>query len=242
MRKKVLVVQHVPGEGLGIIGPGLESHGMDAHFVRIFKNGEIPDTLDGYAGLIVLGGPMGVYEEKIYPFITKELNLLESALRDAKPVLGICLGAQLLAKAAGANVYKGHAKEIGWSKVRLNEDGRSDRLFRALPEELTVFQLHGDTFDLPRGGVLLASSDVYPNQAIRVGSRAYGLQFHIEVTERMVADWIQMNIEDIVAMNLQNARSCATPGNIALQTGPNLSSMTGAGRAIIARFLRMMYF
>ncbi|HAG50530.1 MAG TPA: GMP synthase, partial [Deltaproteobacteria bacterium] len=140
---RVLVLQHVASEGLGLIAKSLRQKGLGADFIKIYRNERVPNNIQGYDGLIVLGGPMGVYEEDIFPFIKDEISLIKNALRNDIPILGICLGAQLLAKAAGADVYKGKKKEIGWYKVELTEAGKSDGLFIGLPDEFIVFQWHG---------------------------------------------------------------------------------------------------
>jgi GMP synthase-like glutamine amidotransferase len=124
--------------------------------------------------------------------------LIKKAISRGVPVLGICLGAQLIAKAGGAKVWKGSKKEIGWYPVRLTKEGRDDPLFKGFGEMLTVFQWHGDTFDLPEGGVLLAKNDIY-NQAFKLGS-AYALQFHLEVTGEMISQWLTVYKDEVESM------------------------------------------
>ncbi|MBI5887563.1 MAG: gamma-glutamyl-gamma-aminobutyrate hydrolase family protein [Deltaproteobacteria bacterium] len=231
---KVLVIQHVACEGLGIIEPELKKYGLKADFLKVFKNASLPRRIpQGYGALIVLGGPMGVYEDGVYPFIKDELNLLESALKTDLPILGVCLGSQMLAKAAGADVYKGKAKEIGWYKAELAGEGMKDRLFLGMPEEFTVFQWHGDTFDLPKGAVNLASSKLFKNQAIRVGRNAYGLQFHLEVTEKMIGEWIEVN-----AGELKSLKGFIDPDEILKETPKRIDALKRHGAAVISRFLR----
>ncbi|MBI5563139.1 MAG: gamma-glutamyl-gamma-aminobutyrate hydrolase family protein [Deltaproteobacteria bacterium] len=230
----ILVIQHVESEGLGIIGPMLRAAGLAADFVRVFNGGVVPQDARTHSGLIVLGGPMGVYEEEDYPFITDELRLIESGLRRGLPVLGICLGAQLLARAAGARVYKGGTKEIGWYKVRLTEAGRGERLLVGLPEEFTVFQWHGDTFDCPSAGVNLASSELFPNQFIKVGNAAYGIQFHLEVTEAMIREWFSVNAGEVKALK------SIDPAMVLKETPGNIPAIHALGRPVISRFLRLL--
>ncbi len=231
---KILVVQHVPSEGLGIIGPLIRKEGLEPVFLRVYKNEKMPRRIDGFAALIVLGGPMGVYEDKTYPFIKDELQLIRSALRERIPVLGVCLGAQLLARAAGADVYKGGKKEIGWYDVNLTAEGLNDGLFLGLPEEFRVFQWHGDTFDVPEGAERLASSRLFPNQVIRVGPRAYGIQFHLEVTEEMIRDWLVVNKDELKPLK------SIDPKKIAKESTINLQALHACGRAVISRFLRLI--
>lgn len=230
--KKVLVVQQVPHEGLGIIGPLLERNGFAPDFLKAYEKRPAPRSIEGYSALVVLGGPMGVYEEKEYPFIKDEIRLIESAMKTNTPALGICLGAQLMAAAAGARVYKGKAKEIGWYEATLTEEGMDDRLFMGLSDEFTVFQWHGDTFDLPRGSVLLASSELFQNQAVRIGSRAYAVQFHLEVTEKMITEWIEVNSEEL--------KGVIDPVNILRDTKEKIGGLYAYGRTVIERFLRLV--
>ncbi len=145
--------------------------------------------LDSAAGIVMLGGPMNVYQEEEYPFLKKEDLFIKGVLREEIPFLGICLGSQLLAKACGAAVTKSPEKEIGWYDVQLTEEGQQDELFHGLGQTLSVFQWHGDTFAVPDNGILLATGRPCRNQAFRVGRCAYGLQFHPEVTAAMVRTW-----------------------------------------------------
>ncbi len=185
-----MVLQHVDCEHLGVLEGLLTQRDVDYRYVKLYEGENIPDV-ELYSGVVLLGGPMNVYEEKEYPFLQPENVLIKLALKRSIPLLGICLGAQLIAKAAGAKVYRGHRKEIGWYTIYLTPEARLDRLFRGLNAEMTVFQWHGDTFDIPEGSVRLAGSSLFPNQAFLVGSVAYALQFHLEVTAEMIRDWTE---------------------------------------------------
>ena len=248
---RVLVLQHVASEGLGLIAKSLRQKGLGADFIKIYRNERVPNNIQGYDGLIVLGGPMGVYEEDIFPFIKDEISLIKNALRNDIPILGICLGAQLLAKAAGADVYKGKKKEIGWYKVELTEAGKSDGLFIGLPDEFIVFQWHGDTFDLGTppplspsmrgtgGGVpskCLASSELFANQIIKVGKNAYGLQFHLEVTEEMIRDWIDVNDKE-----LSSVKSYIHPEEIIKDTPKHINTIHKFGDAVFSKFFNLTH-
>jgi len=198
----ILVLQHIACEGPGLLAPILEARGLSLRTAHLGKDGPVPDVAS-YQGLVVLGGPMNVDEEERYPFLRDEVRAIQQALRLGVPILGVCLGAQLLAKALGARVYPAREKEIGFSRVRLTEEGGRDPLFRTQGQFMTVFQWHGDTFDLPRGAVNLAASAVCPHQAFRYGRSAYGLQFHLEVTPGMVASWAREYASELAGLGLQ---------------------------------------
>jgi GMP synthase (glutamine-hydrolysing) len=181
---RVLAVLHSRSEPLGLLAEPLAEAGVEAD-VRLAPEG-LPPSLDGYAGLVVMGGTMGVYEADRHPFLRDEQLLIRAALSSARPMLGVCLGSQLLAAAAGARVYRGPSPEVGWAPVRRLAD---DPWLAGWPEELVPLHLHGDTFELPAGARLLASSAAYPHQAFRVGS-GVGVQFHVEATAAMAREWL----------------------------------------------------
>jgi GMP synthase (glutamine-hydrolysing) len=191
VEKSILVIKHVEQEGPGMLGTFLEDAGWPIETLELWRGEALPESLGHVAAVIMLGGPMNVYEEEAYPFLKDEDRLIKQVLKEEIPFLGICLGAQLLAKACGARVMKATQQEIGWYGVALTAEGLRDRLFRGVVSPLTVFQWHGDTFDVPEGGKLLCRSDVVPNQAFKVGSCAYGLQFHVEASQEMVEAWMR---------------------------------------------------
>jgi GMP synthase (glutamine-hydrolysing) len=191
MEKEILIIKHVEQEGPGMLGMFLEDAGWSMKSVELGRGEPLPENLGHVAAVIMLGGPMNVYEEEPYPFLRDEDRLIKQVLKEEIPFLGICLGAQLLAKACGARVMKAARKEIGWYNVELTSEGLRDRLFKGVVPPLTVFQWHEDTFDVPESGRLLCRSEIVPNQAFRVGSCAYGLQFHVEVSHEMVETWMR---------------------------------------------------
>jgi GMP synthase (glutamine-hydrolysing) len=183
---KILVLQHHPAENLGAIADALEEAALAWQYVRVFDGHPIPKDVKGLGGLIVMGGAESVYQLDRYPYLRDEIALIESALKADKPILGICLGSQLLAAALGAEVRRGEQREIGWYPVRLSDASKSDRLMGELPSEFVAAHWHSDVFDLPKGTVALASSEKTPIQAYRHGEKAYGLLFHVEMTREIL--------------------------------------------------------
>jgi GMP synthase (glutamine-hydrolysing) len=185
------VVQHVPHEGPGAVGEALISAGHDVSLVRVDQGDELPgvDELGDMAGLVVMGGPMGVHDDATFPWLAHERRLLAAAVQAEIPILGICLGAQQLALALGGQVTTGPEEEIGVGQVRLTDRGLEDPVFGPAGAALPCLHWHGDTFSLPEGGVLLAGNEHYPHQAFRSGQRAYGLQFHVELTPALAEGW-----------------------------------------------------
>jgi len=188
---KIYVVEHFPCETLGAIASILRERGISSRYIRVYRDVPVPARIGQAAGLILMGGPMGVYEQDRYPFLRQEMTLIEDALREEKPILGICLGSQLLAATLGAPVVKGARKEIGWHTVHLTARARRDRLWKGEPACFTPFHWHGDVFDLPRGGISLASSDLTRQQAFRYGLNAYGFLFHMEVTPKIIQQLVK---------------------------------------------------
>lgn len=194
---EVLVFQHDPFEDLGFFAEVLEKQGTDYRVVRLF-HGEMPsEGWENVGALIVLGGPMNVDDEESFPFLRWEKRIIRAAIDEAVPILGVCLGAQLIAATLGTQVFHGAVKEIGWSPISITPHGQVDSLLGYLPENATVFQWHGDGFELPAGAIRLASSAHYNTQAFRIGKMIYGLQFHLEVTPRMIERWIDERSKDL---------------------------------------------
>ena len=242
--RKVLVIQHIDCEPLGsfllagepVTGAGKRQKSSTRamfEYVRPYKGDNVPESLDSWDALIILGGPMAVYDADSIPRLKEELALIGKALAADVPTLGICLGAQLIAAAAGARVYAGPLKEIGWSTVALTKAAASDKLFSALPATLTVFQLHGDTFDLPNGAVRLAANDLYANQAFRLGNNIYGLQFHVEVTGGMVKEW-----SGYYSDHISEAR--ISPDSLLEDLPQRSESLRRVASRIITRFLQLI--
>lgn len=185
---RVTVFQHLSCEHPGIFREFLRRDGAEVETVELDAGDRIP-SLDGTDALLVFGGPMNVDEEDRYPWLVPETAAIRAAALGGMPILGVCLGGQLLAKALGARVTKNPEPEVGLLDVELTEAGAVDPLFAGWPRRAAVVQWHSDTFAIPDGGVRLAASPACSNQAFRYGSCGYGLQFHPEVTADMVAQW-----------------------------------------------------
>jgi GMP synthase (glutamine-hydrolysing) len=187
MSGTLLALQHISCEPPAAFEDELRSRGLDLARVELDEGDRLPDWRE-FAGTIVMGGPMGAYEEEAHPWLVEEKRAIGAAARAGHPVWGVCLGAQLLADALGAAVYPGPEAEVGVLPVELLPAAAHDPVFRHAPPSFPTLQWHGDTFDLPAGATPLASSPAYPNQAF-VFERAYGLQFHLEVSPELAAQW-----------------------------------------------------
>ena len=184
---RVLAFRHTRSDDLGLIADALNVHGIACECADLYASPAAEFRADQAEALIFMGGPMSANDD--LPYLRREIQFIQDAVERGRPVLGVCLGAQLIAKALGARVYKNAVKEIGWAPVTFTEAGDRDILFRGLQGSETIFHWHGETFDLPAGAELLASSAGCRNQAFRFGDRVYGLQFHLEVTPSMIVEW-----------------------------------------------------
>jgi GMP synthase-like glutamine amidotransferase len=233
--KPILALRHVPHEGLGLMEQIFREEKRDWQLHDVSQRSLDPFSPTAWAGLVVLGGPMNVDEVDRYPYLANEVTWLRQAIAAELPVLGICLGSQLLAKALGARVYANGIKEIGWYAVSLSPGAAGDALFADCPGRPHVFQWHGDTFDLPAGAALLATSDQCRHQAFRFGRCAYGLQFHIEVTSAIVSQWLEEpgNCGELLTLDYIDAAA------IRADTPKHLPAMTELGRTILGRWANL---
>lgn len=188
-RRSAVALRHVAFEDLGLLAPIMDRHGWDVSFCEAAVDDLAHRSIKNADLVIVLGGPIGVYETDAYPFLTDEIALLEYRLSRELPTLGICLGSQLMAKALGSHVFKGPIKEIGWGPVALTEQGASSCLDALQDDDAAVLHWHGDSFDLPSGASRLASNQNYDNQAFAYGHNALALQFHLEADPRQLEEW-----------------------------------------------------
>lgn len=214
--KKILVCQHVAHELLGTLNPLLKSHGFRIKYINFGRDPKAQPSLEGTDGLILLGGPMNVDDVDRYPHLAHEVILIQQAVAKELPVFGICLGAQLIAKALGGTVTKNRVKEIGWYDLDLTTEGKKDPLFLHFNPREKIFQWHGDTFSIPPGAVHLASSPDCATQAFRYHSNVYGFQFHLEVDEPMIHRWLNV---------AENKKEVADPSQILAETPEHIGRL-----------------
>ncbi|MCB4792064.1 MAG: type 1 glutamine amidotransferase [Elusimicrobia bacterium] len=184
----IFIIKHAVDEGPGLLGKYLQEKNIKHKIIELEKGERLPKTTDGIEAVLIMGGPMNVYEEGKYPFLKYENDFIKDVFKNNKPLMGICLGAQLMAKAMGATVRKAKKEEIGWDKVYLSSRGIIDPLFSGVDSVIDVFQWHEDCFSVPKGAVLLAENSICP-QAFKVGGNSYAFQFHIEVTKELLNSW-----------------------------------------------------
>ena len=192
--KPVRIFRHIACEGPGYLGTLLDKQHVPYEIIRIDDNQPVPQSLDDVSGLVFMGGSMSVNDP--LDWIAAEVKLIKAARQQDMPMLGICLGSQLIARALGVTVGKGKGMEIGWSHVHKIEPQHSDGWFDGLDDQFTAFHWHGDTFPIPQDATLLLGSDCYPHQAFSIGN-TLALQFHLEMTADMVREWVALYQEDV---------------------------------------------
>jgi len=202
--KKILVLQHEAHEGLGAWEPLFNKPGYQTLTKKLFAGDKVPlsEELCDYSGIVILGGSMSANDGAKLDFIADELKMIPQAIQLKLPLLGVCLGSQLIAKALGAKITRGTQKEIGWYPLSLAPASNKDPIFGMLPSPSILFQWHGETFEVPSGAMRLAGSALYTNQAFRYMDRVYGLQFHPEMTDSMIRDWVERGETEIVAAGI----------------------------------------
>jgi GMP synthase (glutamine-hydrolysing) len=202
--KTAFVLQHTPTEGPERVGVLAVQQGWALDVRHVYRGERLPAETDLGDDdiLIVMGGPMGVGDvgDARFPFLAPEIALLERMVARARPVLGVCLGSQLLAAAAGARVYPAARREVGWAPVRFLGVDREPAL-RGIRAQETLLHWHGETFDLPAGAIRLAETDVCPQQAFHIKDRLFGLQFHPELPGEMIATWVREDADYVLGAN-----------------------------------------
>jgi GMP synthase (glutamine-hydrolysing) len=230
--RRLLVFQHVSFEILGTLHPLLKARGFRIRYTNFGRHPEARPDVSRYNGLVVLGGPMNVDDCKRYHHLSVEVELIQQAIDQGLPVLGICLGAQLIAKALGAPVHANGGKEIGWADVSPTPEAKGDQLFLDFGEGEKIFQWHSDTFELPAGAVQLATSQTCLHQAFRYGTNVYGLQFHLEVDEPLIERWLA-----VPAHCAELAEGRIDPENIRRETALYLRRARHLSDQVFGRFI-----
>jgi GMP synthase (glutamine-hydrolysing) len=228
----VLVLQHIACEPPGVFEDVLYERGADLLRVELDEGEPLPDWRR-FDAIIAMGGPMSVNDEAALPWLTDEKRAIGEAVRAGTPFWGVCLGVQLLAASLGARVYSGPEPEVGLLPVELTDGGKADPVFAGLESGLATLQWHGDTFDLPQGAVRLARSPAYENQAFRF-ERAYGVQFHLEVSAAMAREWA--DVPDYVASLERTLGAAGAPAFLAA-IEERVDEMRAAGRVLFERWL-----
>ena len=229
---RTLILQHIACEPPGVFEDVLSERGAELHRVELDEGEPLPDWHE-FDAIIAMGGPMSATDDAALPWLAAEKTLIGEAVRSGIPFWGVCLGVQLLAASLGARVYPGPEPEVGLLPVTITPEARNDPVFADAPTDLVTLQWHGDTFDLPTGAVRLASSPAYANQAFRV-ERAYGLQFHLEVSGEMAREWAE--VPEYVSSLERTLGSAGAPTLLAA-IEERADEMRTAGRALFERWL-----
>ncbi|MGH3111491.1 MAG: type 1 glutamine amidotransferase [Gaiellaceae bacterium] len=228
----VLVLQHIACEPPGVFEDVLDERGVELHRVELDEGERLPDWRR-FDAIVAMGGPMSATDDDRLPWLPAEKRLIGEAVRSGTPFWGVCLGVQLLAAALGARVYPGPEPEVGLLPVELTDEAREDPVFAGAPAKLVTLQWHGDTFDLPDGAVPLARSAAYENQAFRF-DRAYGVQFHLEVSPEMAREWAE--VPEYVA-SLERTLGAEHAPAFLTSIEERADEMRAAGRGLFERWL-----
>ena len=233
-RPKILVFQHVPYEPLGTLDPLLKEAGFRIRYVNFGREPDSRPSLDGYEALIILGGPMNSDQIETYPNLITEVEIIREAVDKDMSVLGICLGAQLLAKALGGAVSRNRTREIGWCDVELTAAGTDDPVLSTFESQQQVFQWHEDGIELPPGTRHLATSRDSDVQAFGYGEHVYGFQFHLEVNQSLIERWLTVPANQAT---LQDEVGRIDPDGIRVQSSGAVSALEALSRATFSRWI-----
>ncbi len=232
--KKILVFQHVPYEPLGTLNPLLKASGFRLRYINFGRDPKQHPSLQGYHGLVVLGGPMSANDENNYQHLHTEKILIEQAIKEQIPLLGICLGAQLIARVLGAKVSSCPQKEIGWHSLYATKAGQIDPLFSPIGKSRKIFQWHGDMFQTPSTAEKLAWSDLCENQAFRYGETTYGFQFHLEANAALIQRWLRLAAYRKELAQLSGETDATS---ILQQTRENIDSQQRVAHQVFSKFV-----
>jgi GMP synthase (glutamine-hydrolysing) len=232
----ILVLQHIACEPPGAYEAVMHEWGVQLHRAELDEGDPLPDWRE-FDGMVVMGGPMGACDDSDHPWLVAERSCIGEAVGSGLPFFGACLGSQLLAASLGARVYTGATPEVGVLDVELTDAGRDDPVLGGLPESFPTLQWHSDSFELPDGAVGLASSPAYANQAFRVGSAAYAVQFHVEVTSEMAAEWA--SVPDY-ARALEQVRGPGALDELLEAFEARREEMTGHARTLFSGWLELV--
>jgi GMP synthase (glutamine-hydrolysing) len=234
---RILVLQHVASEPAGELDPLLRAAGLRIRYVNFARHPHTQVDVRKYSGLVVLGGPMNVDQSSHYPHLLHEIEMIREALKRRIPVLGICLGAQLLAAALGADVHPNAVREIGWYPLEVSANATSDPLFTHFDTDARVFQWHAYTFTEPTGSVHLASTSSCTNQAFCYGGFAYGLQFHLEVDAALIERWLNLSEHD---HELESLGGAVHAQRVRAETEKYVETSRARARAVFDSFIRLL--
>jgi GMP synthase-like glutamine amidotransferase len=232
----VLVLQHIACEPPGVYEDVLRERGHALRRVELDEGEPLPDW-ERFDAIVAMGGPMGVYEDEEHAWLTAEKRVIGKAVRSGLPYWGVCLGVQLLAASLGARVYPGATPEVGIMPVVLTNEALADPICCELPRKILTLQWHSDTFDLPEGAVLLASSPSYLNQAFRFGDRAYGVQFHLELSSELAHEWAAV---PAYADSLDRVLGPGSLPRLIADLDAHANEMRGHGRRMFERWLDLV--
>jgi GMP synthase (glutamine-hydrolysing) len=233
---KLLICQHAAYEILGTLNPLLKTAGVRINYTNFDRFPDATPTLDGYDGLILLGGPQHVYELDKFPHLKFEMSLVESAMKKNIPVLGICLGAQIVAATLGAKVQLHDQPEIGWYDIRPSAEGKKDPILSHLGDGSKIFEWHIDRFEIPKGAVHLAESSTCASQAFRYGKNVYGFQFHLEADEKMV-EGVMTNPDRLKELS---GLKGVTPESIRVGLKQHIQDVKGLSSAVFGEFIQLL--